>query len=173
MPRFTEIKAEVLNPRLNPNQALELVYGVCQNQDNNGDIRQLTNCALMAEFSLRYWGGWSRQEYQRAVLAQNPLVLSKATSAIPKPFLNEDSLLVELPGHNIALFRDSATNRWSGVHAWDGKFHLFTQLNASRFDYNAWNMTSSEIVTWIRNVGEVWGAVAGTIAMRPRYLRTT
>jgi hypothetical protein len=176
MPRFTEIKAEVLNPQLLPYQALELVYGECPNQDNNGDIGQLTNCALMAEFSLRRWGGWSRQEFQRAVMAQNPLTLSRTANAIPKPFVNEDSLLVELPGHNIALFRDEATKLWSGVHSWDSKFHLFAQLNTPRHDYNAWNMTSSDIVAWLRYVGEAWGGmstVADKIQMRPRFLRTT
>ena len=56
MHQIAEIKAGALNPALHGTKAVELVFGVCRNHDNDDTVDQLTNCTMMAEFALRYWG---------------------------------------------------------------------------------------------------------------------
>lgn len=109
MHQIAEIKAGALNPALHGTKAVELVFGVCRNHDSDDTVDQLTNCAMMAEFALRYWGEWTQQEYRNAVLAQNPVTLAAADNALPGAVAAEACLLVELPGHKTS--RSFATLR--------------------------------------------------------------
>ena len=158
MPSISRIKSEVLSDRVTVPAMADLVFGLLPNSKRDDDYSEgLTNCALMAEFALLRWGGWTGQDYTMAVREQKYIELKRGATTFGVK--RRDALLIELPGHNIAVFRDTKSGKWAGLHAWDGKFYLFPALNQLAIDHNTWNETEASMVKWIFSVMDKWGGL--------------
>lgn len=145
MPKLNAIKTEVLCTE-NEGQALKLVKSYMGERMAGLKLVELTNCSLMAEFALMHWCKWTKNQVKNSLTAPNPVELLATHATLP---LVADSMYVELPGHNIAIFQDGQSKLWAGVNAWDGEFHLFPNFNDHSKDYSIWNVSERELIHWI------------------------